>query len=346
LTGAEAAEALEGLSKMVRARTQVSADELVTLLALALGAGSALVLPTRDQDAGGRPRGGMSNAEKCRRYRQKGRDTEPTPVATPPTPTPRPTPNGVATPPPTPKPTPPTPVATPFGPSPAPLPFRSGNDEDEKKNSSSSNPENRASDTGVATPKPTPVLVSGRRPRNLSAALELKIGERARLVLENPHDAQWLQPERWPELVQVAEAFAEANGDPRPRLLRFSSDAAVRHLCELFAGDYELEEILYVATAAPRQQWWNDGKRLGLTSLSAQVVSRTLAGRREAEAEQAKVDELVAKTALPMPVRSLLPSVGRPLPATKKIDPGAIRRELAAFDQTEPGKEALDANRR
>jgi hypothetical protein len=301
MTGAEAAQKLEALAALVRGRADCSPAELVALLSMALGVSAAPApAPAPELPREARARGGMSNAEKCRRYRQRCRDTEPTPVATPPTPTPRPTPTGVATPTATPtatpKPTPPTPV----GPSPAPLPFRSEDDENEEEKSSSSIRETRARDTGVATPKPTPRPVS--RLSNREEAEALPIGERARYVLKNPYDAEWLEPHRWSELLQLAEALATANGDPKPRLLRMSSDKAVVHMLELFAADYPLEDLLYVFSSVPRQTWWrSDRGRLGLTSVTSEVVRRTLAMRRERDAEQAKVDELVALAARPRP---------------------------------------------
>jgi hypothetical protein len=279
VTGSEAAEKLTALAALVRGVPECRSEDLVALLAMALG--TAPLVPqapaARAPEAPQGPRGGLSNADHCRlkRLRRKGAAatelTRSRPNSDPTTPLGRdPVVNSVATQ----QTTETDREATRPGP-PSALPL---SEEKEENHSSFSSSGARATEnpTSVATQLATQY----DRPRNLASALLVPICPRARLALENPHDALWLEPQKWPEIVQVAAAFAAACGGPAPRLLRFSSDAAVRHLCELYAAEFTLEELLFVADAAPRQPWWNkDGKRFGLTSLSAEVVRRTLEAR-------------------------------------------------------------------
>jgi hypothetical protein len=148
------------------------------------------------------------------------------------------------------------------------------------------------------------------------------------MVLENPHDGAWLEPHRWPEIEQLAGALAHANGDPRPRLLRMSSDKSVVYMLELFAADYPLEDLLYVFSSVPTQSWWRkDRAGKGILSITTRVVQSTLSLRRERDAEQAKVDELVELAARPRP------------PARAAAPLGS----LLAGVMPEPEEEAADA---
>jgi hypothetical protein len=110
-------------------------------------------------------------------------------------------------------------------------------------------------------------------------AARLPIGERAAEVQNRPALATGLQPDRWPEVVCVARAFARACGLAEPRLGKYERDSGVRALVELYATGFTQAELEHVAALVPRQPWWSQsGKRLGLSSLTIEVVRRNLAG--------------------------------------------------------------------
>lgn len=120
-------------------------------------------------------------------------------------------------------------------------------------------------------PRPTPRLSSK------SAALAVPITERARHVLEHEHEADWTQPEQWPEVLGLVAAFGAATGQSALRLGSYSRDAGVRSLVALYAAGYTQAELERAVKAAVKDPWWNaDGKRRGLASLSPEVVRRLL----------------------------------------------------------------------
>ena len=117
------------------------------------------------------------------------------------------------------------------------------------------------------------------RARELAAALELPIAERARLVLEEPREAQRLRPQHWPEARKIAEAYGRAIGSERP-VSEFAHDSGLRAIVVLLAAGYPVDDLEWVAANVPKQAWWLRGDRVrGLGSLSVEVVSRALAER-------------------------------------------------------------------
>jgi hypothetical protein len=105
--------------------------------------------------------------------------------------------------------------------------------------------------------------------------LKLPVSERASRVLDAPALAERLHPERWPELIAVGAAFAESTGQTKAFLGRFADDEGVRALVRLFASGFSQQSLEYVARVVPKQEWWTaNGKRLGLSSLTLEVVRR------------------------------------------------------------------------
>lgn len=104
--------------------------------------------------------------------------------------------------------------------------------------------------------------------------------ERARAVLANPHDGEYLEPQRWPEVEAVATALAEACKHRPPRLGSYQRDAGVRSVVGLLADGFSADELVRVARVLPSSEWWAKGRR-GLASLTPEVV------RRELDAAQA-----------------------------------------------------------
>ena len=111
--------------------------------------------------------------------------------------------------------------------------------------------------------------------------LELPIAERAKLVLEEPREAQRLRPQHWQETRRIAEAFGRAAGCDRP-LSEIARDSGLRAIVVLLAAGYSVTDLEWIAANVPKQAWWRRGDRVrGLGSLSIEVVSRAL-GERDA----------------------------------------------------------------
>jgi hypothetical protein len=113
--------------------------------------------------------------------------------------------------------------------------------------------------------------------RDPDRALKLPVQERAAFLRAHPRLAGALEPERWPELVAVGAAFAEGSGQAKQYLGSYDKDDGVRRLVELLAVGFPQQGLEYVARTVPRQAWWTaSGKRLGLSSLSPEVVRRNM----------------------------------------------------------------------
>jgi len=109
------------------------------------------------------------------------------------------------------------------------------------------------------------------------ALLEIPIRVRANKLREKPASAAGTHPERWPEVLAVAQAFSRAAGLPEVRLGQYHRDAGVRAVVELYGAGFTQSELQHVATILPKQAWWSTaGKRLGLSSMSIEVVRRNL----------------------------------------------------------------------
>lgn len=112
-----------------------------------------------------------------------------------------------------------------------------------------------------------------RRPLNLEEALATPLRRRCQALAADQHLAQWVQPERWPELVQAAQAWETATGLKALPLGAYERDSAVRQLVGLFADGVELERVLGAIQLVPADPWFAEGKR-GLGSLTPEVLRR------------------------------------------------------------------------
>lgn len=155
--------------------------------------------------------------------------------------------------------------------SPEPSPHPSPNQEQDQEQDQKQEQEAADAAKGAAPPG-TPV-----RPRNLAQALEVPVRQRAQMVLDEPELASWVEPHKWPELLDLAKRFSAALGWHEPRLTS-ATHAAVRKLVDVLSA-FDAEELDRAVAAAPTDDWLNDGSK-GLSSLSAEVVGRLLNASR------------------------------------------------------------------
>lgn len=119
-------------------------------------------------------------------------------------------------------------------------------------------------------PAPTTTIQPMSSPET---AASVPLQEWAEWIVLHPHDAQWCEPQKRPELIEVAcamvgEAASRRLGTPQ-------SDSGVRRIVELFSAGYTVEQLVAVAATLPYNEWWANGKR-GLASLTNEVVRRQL----------------------------------------------------------------------
>ena len=78
-------------------------------------------------------------------------------------------------------------------------------------------------------------------------------------------------------MVAIGTAFAEGIGQTKQYLGPYDTDDGVRRVVELLAVGFPQRSLEYVARVVPKQAWWTaGGKRLGLSSLSPEVVRRNM----------------------------------------------------------------------
>jgi hypothetical protein len=93
-----------------------------------------------------------------------------------------------------------------------------------------------------------------------------------------------VQPERWPELAQVASALAAADGrDQVPRLGRYARDAGTRAIVATLAT-HPLENVLAALPRVVADPWWQRER----PSLSALLPDRITAAQSPPPKQGAK----------------------------------------------------------
>lgn len=165
------------------------------------------------------------------------------------------------------------------------------------------------------SPRKPPVSAPDRLPYNLEEALQMAICARADVAVAHPERAEWLQPQKWPEVVKVATALHEACGLGEVRMSVYGRDSGVRAIVELFAAGYMPSDLVKAARLLPSDPWWSkEGSRRGLASLSAEVVRRVLATGLS-PAQEARVARALGERP-PSALGSILP----PIPAASGGD--------------------------
>lgn len=107
---------------------------------------------------------------------------------------------------------------------------------------------------------------------NLAQAIRVPVGPRSAALLREPHLGEWCEPQKWPEVVEVATALGELTGSTS-RLGTWPRDSGVKALVELFAAGFDPPEVCGRLPAIVASAWWRAGKR-GLSSLTVEVLRR------------------------------------------------------------------------
>lgn len=116
--------------------------------------------------------------------------------------------------------------------------------------------------TGSSEPAPTqprvaqaaepPVSRIEVNPRSHAAVLALPIEERARWLEANKDQADWAQPQSWPEVVEAIQAFYESAGRATPRLRHYKQDYAVQAMVSHYAAGETLETVVAACRSFPK----------------------------------------------------------------------------------------------
>jgi hypothetical protein len=103
---------------------------------------------------------------------------------------------------------------------------------------------------------------------------EPALAERARAVLENPHDGQWQQPSKWPETIAVCEAWSFTTST---KLRDYPpGDSDLRAILEAFADGTTVDECLLAGKRAKVSEYFAGLKSKGPASFTAAVLRRLL----------------------------------------------------------------------
>lgn len=141
-------------------------------------------------------------------------------------------------------------------------------------------------------PAPSGVQITVE-PTSLESSLALPIRERCEFVLRRPDMAQWIQPERWPEVMSFASAVGSALKFT-PRLGRYDRDSGVRAAVELFAAGYTAPDLDLAAKASQSSSYFQQKAKRDLCAFTPAVV-RILLADAEPLKPETDTEELEAR---------------------------------------------------
>jgi hypothetical protein len=107
-------------------------------------------------------------------------------------------------------------------------------------------------------------------PTSFAEAMRLPPADRARRCLERPDLAEWLEPHRWPEVLEIAGILT-----PGRKLAPWPRDKGVQAVVERLC-DFKPAKLAEAARRVKTSAWWRQGGAKGLTSLTHEVASRAL----------------------------------------------------------------------
>jgi hypothetical protein len=103
------------------------------------------------------------------------------------------------------------------------------------------------------------------------------IHDKCRKLLEKPHEADWAQPNKWPEVVDLAEKFSAKLGWHKPAFPK--TDKRVMRMVELLAT-FDGPQLAKAVANAGNDDWLSTGSK-GLLALTNEVVGRLLNPKRQ-----------------------------------------------------------------
>ncbi len=111
-----------------------------------------------------------------------------------------------------------------------------------------------------------------------SAGVGSVLQARARKVLDNPHDGQWQEPSKWPEVQAIAEAWSHPFGIKNLKLRDYTEgDSDLKAILAALADGYAPEELVAAGPKAKESEWFLKQERPGPASFTAAVLRRLLA---------------------------------------------------------------------
>lgn len=103
-------------------------------------------------------------------------------------------------------------------------------------------------------------------PRNLDGAIGMSLETRLVKLQSDPLWGEFVEPEKWPEVQELAGAIAAGFGQKPPKLSGPRRDAATKRLLELL-GMFGLNEMTEAAKRIPANTWLRDKKAISAVSI-------------------------------------------------------------------------------
>jgi len=129
---------------------------------------------------------------------------------------------------------------------------------------------------------------------NLESAIELPIVERSKRLTENPHQAEWVSPQSWPEVTSLHRRICDSMGW---QFVEFRKPVkSVMTLVEVLAT-FTPEQIDVALRAAPTDRWLTEGRK-GIGCFTPSVVANLLNADRApapAPAKPKTPEEIIAE---------------------------------------------------
>ncbi len=139
-----------------------------------------------------------------------------------------------------------------------------------------------------AQPAESPVSRIEVNPRSRATVMALPIAERSRWMEANKDQADWAQPQTWPEVVEAIQAFYDSAGRAMPRLRHYKQDFAVQAMVSHYAADESVATVVAACRSYPKTESFRRriaGKRPPSAAwITVEVLRRAADDMADAEA--------------------------------------------------------------